>query len=136
MKKILSKHREIILYIFFGGLTTLVSAVFYFLASWGLGASAWLSSIISWVFAVSFAFVTNKLFVFQSKQKEGAARQAVLFFVARLASLFINTAIMLIFVDLLAFNEPIVFVAGQVVVLIFNYIASKFLIFKKRDAHE
>ncbi|MCL2752683.1 MAG: GtrA family protein [Defluviitaleaceae bacterium] len=132
MKEIFAKHREIILYIFFGGLTTLVSAVFYFLASWVFDAPAWLSSIISWIFAVCFAFVTNKLFVFESKEKKGTTKEAALFFAARLASLFINTAIMFVFVDLMEFNEPIIFVAGQLVVLIFNYIASKFLIFKKR----
>ena len=69
------RHEELLLYLFFGGLTTLVSAVSYFIASWGFGASAWLSSVISWFFAVTFAFFTNKIFVFKSKTTEKKAAQ-------------------------------------------------------------
>jgi len=130
LKKIL--RREVILYLFFGGLTTLVGAVVYFFASWGLGLSAWLSSIISWVFAASFAFVTNKIIVFKSKTatKKETTKQASLFFVARLATLGINTAIMLVFVDIMRLNEAVIFVIGQLVVLTLNYLASKLVIFK------
>ncbi|MDR2166444.1 MAG: GtrA family protein [Clostridiales bacterium] len=121
--------KQIILYLIFGGLTTGVNAIFYFLASWGLGRAAWLSAVIAWIFAASFAFVTNKFFVFQNKEKR-AGKQATLFFLMRLASLALNAAIMLVFVDLLMLNEPLFFIIGQVVVLVFNYLASKFLVFK------
>ncbi|MCL2168393.1 MAG: GtrA family protein [Defluviitaleaceae bacterium] len=131
LKKVLTKNREIIMYLFFGVLTTIVNGTFHFLASWGLGLASWLSAVIAWVFAVTFAFFVNKFFVFQSKEKEGkAVTQAALFFGARLASLGINAAIMLIFVDLMQFNEPMIFVIGQAVVFVLNYIASKFVIFK------
>jgi len=126
-----AEFREIFMYLLFGGLTTAVSALFYFLASWGLGFSAWLSTVISWVFAVCFAFVTNKIFVFQSKEKAGTGKEAVLFFTMRGLSLVINIAIMFIFVDLLNLFEPLIFVIAQGVVLVFNYVASKLLIFRK-----
>jgi len=134
LKKKIKQYREILLYLFFGGLTTLVNAIFYFLSSWGLSLDAWLSSVIAWLFAVLFAFFTNKIIVFKSKAKSGSAvREVLLFFGARLASLLLNTAVMLVFVDLLALNEPIFFVIGQIIVLVFNYIASKFLIFKRKE---
>ena len=126
-----AKFREIFMYLLFGGLTTAVSALFYFLASWGLGLSAWLSTIVSWVFAVSFAFVTNKLFVFQRKGKEGTGKEAILFFAMRGLSLAANVAIMFVFVDILDLFEPLIFVIAQGIVLVFNYVASKWLIFKK-----
>jgi putative flippase GtrA len=131
--------KQIILYLIFGGLTTLVNAIVHFAASWGLGLPAWLSAVLAWIFAVSFAFVTNKFFVFNDKNdpadkstnKKRTGKQAALFFGMRLATLIINAAIMLIFVDILDFNEPIIFVIGQIVVLTLNYLASKLLIFKQ-----
>jgi len=134
-KALFEKYREVILYLIFGGLTTLVSITFYFLASWGLGLSAWLSAVVSWVFAASFAFVTNKIFVFQSKTKtaKGNLKEASLFFAVRLTSLAISTAIMFVFVDVLELNELLFLAINQVVVTVFNYLASKFLVFKKND---
>jgi putative flippase GtrA len=130
---LLRKHREILLYLIFGGATTLVNFIFYAVASFGLGLSAWLSSIIAWVFAVSFAFVTNKIYVFESKTKDkiGLAREFSLFIGARIASGAINTALMYIFVDILAFNELVMFALCQIFVIVFNYVASKWLIFRK-----
>lgn len=124
---------EAVLYLFFGGLTTLVGTIFYFGASWGLGLDAWISSVISWIFAVTFAFITNKIIVFKSKTstKKEMGKQAAMFFLARLGTLGINTTIMLVFVDILAFNEPIIFVVGQVVVLVLNYLASKLVVFRR-----
>jgi len=133
LKELFLKYREIILYLFFGGLTTVVNTVCYFVASWGLGLSAWLSSVVAWFFAVIFAFVTNKIFVFESrgKGKKETKKEAVLFFTARLASLGLIAGIMLVFVDLMGLNELLFFIIGQVVVLVFNYLASKLFIFKK-----
>lgn len=123
---------EIVMYLIFGGLTTLVSAITYFFASWGLGLSAWLSTVVSWVFAVTFAFFTNKLYVFKSRgtSKKRTAKEATMFLIMRLVSLGINVAIMFIFVDLMHLHEPTFFVIAQVVVIIFNYVASKLWIFR------
>ncbi|MCL2216842.1 MAG: GtrA family protein [Defluviitaleaceae bacterium] len=130
---LLRKHREIILYLVFGVLTTLVSAVFYFLSSWGLGLSAWLSTVVSWIFAVIFAFFTNKLYVFQSKDisKTRTIKEATWFFIMRLVSLALNVAIMFVFVDWLDLHEPTLFVIAQIIVVVFNYVASKIWIFRK-----
>ena len=132
---IFNKHREIILYLIFGGLATLISAVTYFLASWGLNLSAWLSSVVSWTTAVIFAYITNRAIVFQSKtsSKQGVAKEAVMFLAARLSSLALNVAIMYVFVDVMNLNETLFFVIAQIVVIVFNYIASKLLVFRKGE---
>ena len=133
MRDFLRRHREILLYLVFGGATTAVNFIFYIAASFGLGLSAWLSSIIAWIFAVIFAFFTNKIYVFESKTKgkAGLFREFALFISARIASGAINTALMYIFVDLLTLNELIMFIICQIFVIIFNYVASKWLIFNK-----
>lgn len=129
--KKLVRYREILMYLVFGGLTTLVSAIFYFAASWGVGLSAWLSSIISWVFAVIFAFFTNRIFVFRSSAGR-PLYEACLFFAARISSLGIGVGIMFVFVDMLNLHEPLIFVIAQGIVIIFNYVVSKYIIFGKK----
>ena len=127
----LGKYRQVVLYLFFGGATTLVNFVIYVITSFGLGLSAWLSAAIAWVFAVCFAFVTNKIIVFKSKaEKANAIRELGLFITARVTSGAISAAGMLVFVDILAFNEIIIFTLCQIFVIAFNYAASKWLIFK------
>jgi len=69
--------------------------------------------------------------VFQNKTKKETGRQALLFFIARLISFGINLAIMFVFVDMLEFNELVFFAIAHIIVLVFNYIASKLVIFKK-----
>jgi len=123
--------KQIFLYILFGVLTTAVSAAVYFAASWGANFSAWLASVVSWFFAVAFAFVTNKFFVFASKTTGSKAlRETLLFFLLRTVSLVINVGIMLVFVDIMDLHEPAFFALAQITVLVFNYAASKFLVFK------
>ena len=125
------QYREVFLYLIFGGLTTLINFVVYVAASFGIGLSAWLSAGIAWVVAVCFAFVTNKIIVFKSASagKRGA-REFALFVAARVLSGVIATAAMFVFVDRLGFNEIVLFVLVQIFVIIYNYIASKWLIFK------
>jgi len=135
MTGLFRKHKEIVLYLFFGGATTVINFIFYAIASFGLGLAAWLSTAIAWVFAVSFAFVTNKIFVFESKVKDksGIALEFSLFISARIASGAISAAIMYVLVDRMAFNEIAIFILCQIFVIIFNYVASKWLIFNKKS---
>lgn len=129
----LIKYKEIISYLFFGVLTTAVSFIFYFIPSALLGTPAWLASIISWIFAVTFAYITNKKYVFESHAYGfgQVAKEIILFFGARLMSLGINVAIMFVFVDKLGLNEWVFFIISQVVVMVLNYVFSKLVIFKK-----
>ena len=136
MKKLigmLEQYREVISYLVFGVLTTVVSFIFYFIPSALFGLPAWSSSIISWIFAVSFAYVTNKRYVFESKAYglRQVTTEIILFFGARLVSLGINVAIMFVFVDWYGLNELLFFIISQVVVMVMNYVFSKLVIFRK-----
>ena len=97
--------------------------------------SIFIANILSWVCAVAFAFVTNKLFVFDSKSwKAGAVVKEISAFVgSRVFSLVAETLTILIFIIVLCTNEILAKVAGQVLVLILNYILSKVFVFKKKS---
>lgn len=147
MKKLIKKYKEIILYIFFGVLTTIVNFVIYFIMNALLGEDMYLvSNVIAWIGAVAFAYVTNKIWVFESKSRESKTllREIGEFVSARLLSLGIEEAGLYIFVDLLKFSaysfsflrltitgDVIAKVIMQVIVVTLNYIFSKFIIFKK-----
>lgn len=147
MKKLIKKYKEIILYIFFGVLTTIVNFVIYFIMNALLGEDMYLvSNVIAWIGAVTFAYITNKIWVFESKSRESKTllREIGEFVSARLLSLGIEEAGLYIFVDLLKFStfsfsflrltitgDVIAKVIMQVIVVTLNYIFSKFIIFKK-----
>ena len=147
MKKLIKKYKEIILYIFFGVLTTIVNFVIYFIMNALLGEDMYLvSNVIAWIGAVAFAYVTNKIWVFESKSRESKTllREIGEFVSARLLCLGIEEAGLYIFVDLLKFStfsfsflrltitgDVIAKIIMQIIVVILNYIFSKFIIFKK-----
>lgn len=143
MNKIISlykKYEEIINYLIVGGLTTLVSLV----VKWGLlftvldaknAFQLQLAVIISWIAAVIFAYVTNRIFVFKSKSKK-ILKEIISFFGARLLTLGLEMAIMWFFVTLLKLDSDtwvlIWTIVAQVLVIIFNYILSKLFVFRKK----
>ena len=139
MKKLFEKYREIIMYLIFGVLTTLVSLISYSLLIKFLPLSITAASAISWVIAVSFAFVTNKQFVFKSRsrEKKTVLKELVSFFAARGIS-----GIVEIFLPELLFKIGLSFslfgvkglvskIIVNVIVIILNYIFSKLWVFKK-----
>jgi Predicted membrane protein len=125
-------NRETILYVVFGVLTTAVNyAVYYFCRF--LNVDYKIANVIAWVFAVIFAFITNKLFVFESKSWSPAVmlRELVLFAGARVFSLLIEEGFLLFTVEVLGANDRIMKLIAAVFVVIINYFFSKFFIFKK-----
>ncbi len=126
------KYKEGILYLFFGGCTTLVNIVSFMILRF-LTVGTYVSNGIAWVLAVLFAFVTNKLYVFESKNKSAktVAREAVSFFAFRLLSLFIDMGMMYVMIDVFSWNELLAKVLANIVVIIVNYVFSKLFIFKK-----
>ena len=132
--ELLKKYREQISYLFFGVMTTVVNYFTYWLfSSVILGADSVLtvSQTIAWLASVLFAFVTNKFFVFKGAGSEHLAREFFTFFGARAVSGLIEIGGFALFVDMLGFNDWIVKIVIAVFVVIFNYVLSKFLIFKK-----
>lgn len=135
------KYKEIINYLIFGGLTTVVNlAVKYALLFTIFDASnsiqLQISIVISWIAAVLFAYFTNRKFVFESKSQK-KLREFISFVIARLSTLFLEMLIMWFFVTLLKLNSDlyvIIFtIISQIVVVIGNYIFSKLFVFKKTD---
>lgn len=149
IKNLLVKYRELITYVIFGVLTTVVSLVSFKIFDSILGEDLYLvSNVISWIFAVSFAYVTNKLWVFESKSwKSNVIIKEIIGFVsARLFSLGVEElglwllidifSIGKISVDLFSFNingNMIAKLIMQVVVIVLNYVFSKLVIFKKKN---
>lgn len=128
------KYREILLYLIFGGMTTVVTYLVY-LPCYNLwGFSAVLSNAASWVASVCFAFLTNKPFVFKSR--DWSARivlpELAKFVGARVGSGLAETALLLIFVDILHFNGNVCKIATSVLVVMLNYVASKLLVFRNK----
>lgn len=128
------KHREGLLYLFFGAVTTAVSWGSFYLFYYPLALSELLANLLSWVLAVLVAFVTNRIWVFSAEveRTDSLFRQVTLFFGSRVATLAIEELILLLFVTWLAFDAMWIKIAGNLIVLLLNYILSKFIVFRKK----
>ncbi|MGI5894585.1 MAG: GtrA family protein [Candidatus Merdivicinus sp.] len=133
IRELLVKYRELIAYLVFGVLTTIVNYVVYLLAA-PLFETTTIPTAIAWVFAVIFAYLTNRRYVFHSKVTGTAAlaREILTFFGARALSGVLDVGFMWVFADRLGFNDKIMKLVSNVFVVIFNYIASKLVIFRKK----
>lgn len=128
------KHEQIISYVFFGGLTTLVNFIVYYPLYNLCHLSASLSNILAWIVAVIFAYLTNKPFVFKSKDwsMKTVAPEFAKFVGSRFGSGLLETVIIRITVDILLWNGNLWKIIVSVLVVILNYITSKFFAFKKK----
>ena len=135
LSSLYKKYKEIINYLIFGGLTTLVQIGTYAIFTKICNIDYLISNVLSWIIAVLFAFITNKLFVFESKSKDKklVSKEITNFFFFRIVSLGIEMVIMYTFVDLLSINDLITKVIAQVIVILSNYIFSKVFVFKKNN---
>ena len=129
------KHEEIFNYIIVGGLTTAVSLGTYYLCvltflNPKIDIQLLIANIISWVCAVAFAYITNRIFVFKSKDKN-IGKEITTFVSSRILTLLMDIAIMHVFVIMLHFNDKIFKLIVQVIVTVLNYIFSKIFVFKK-----
>lgn len=141
--KQLWKNREILLYLVFGVLTTVVNYIVYFTCTSVLQLNWSAANIFAWVTAVLFAYLTNRIWVFESKKTGIVAiiREIVLFVGCRIVSFGFDMGVMFICMDILHMQEWMVsglpageFAAktlAQVIVVVSNYIFSKWIIFKK-----
>ena len=132
MKNMLEKYKSILMYLFFGICTTVINIVTYWIFYIYLDFPNILSTIFSWIISVLFAYITNKLWVFESRSfdKKVLVREIATFFGARFISGIIDLAIMFLFVDMLLFPAMIIKFISNIFVVIFNYVASKVVIFK------
>ena len=135
IREMIVKHWDIISYLFFGALTTLVNFLVYFpLYNW-LYWSAALSNIAAWVVAVAFAFLTNKPFVFKSYDwsAKTVIPELTKFVTCRIGSGLLETAVIWLFVDCINWNGNLVKIIVSVVVVVLNYLSSKWIVFVKKE---
>lgn len=127
------KNKEMLLYLFFGGLSFIVSVATYAFFNMSLGLSVLLANVLSWIITVMFAFLTNRVWVFEAPTKtlKDFTAQMISFYSGRIVTLVIEEAILVLFIDMLGFGSIAVKIVAQIVVILLNYVISKVFIFKK-----
>lgn len=139
IKQLYKKYEEIISYLIFGVLTTIVSFGTYLIFaniffSNKTDVDIQIANILSWMCAVAFAYITNRIWVFKSKTKGKQQIKEIINFVsARIASLLVDMLMMYIMYSLMHINDTISKIIVQFVVVAMNYILSKIIIFKKQN---
>ena len=133
IKKLYYKYEELILYVFFGGLTTVVNIVVYGVCADVLKIYYLISNLAAWFLSVLFAYVTNRTWVFKSKKRGAAAilREFGLFVSGRVMSGAGDMLIMFLCVSVIGLPGLVAKILANVFVVIFNYIFSKLIIFRK-----
>ena len=145
MKELLMKYKEIIMYLVFGVLTTVVNIVVYFLSAELLHINYLISNALAWFLSVLFAYITNRKYVFESNSQniiknaliqgtvileKNILKEAVSFFSSRLATGILDMVLMWLFVYFNVVNDVIAKVIVNVIVVVLNYVLSKLVVFK------
>lgn len=132
--KLMKKYKSFIAYAVFGVFTTVVNIVTYHLCYYNAGLSNTLSNVAAWILAVTFAYLTNKVWVFESRswKWEILRREIPTFISCRIATGIMDIMIMYICVDILEWHAMLMKIASNVLVILLNYVFSKLVIFKKR----
>lgn len=132
-EKILKKifNKEVILYLIFGVLTTLVDFIIFYISNKTLKIHYVIATCLAWIFAVLFAYITNKIFVFSAiENKNNIFKEIFYFFSLRLISLVLSIIFMVIMVDFMFIPELISKILVNIFVVVANYFFSKLFIFK------
>ena len=136
MINLYKKYDEIIKYLIFGVLTTIISLFTYYLLvatilSPNNKLELQIANIISWIISVTFAYITNKKYVFKSTNKP-IIKEISEFYTGRLFSLLVDMILMYIFVSIINLNDKLIKLIIQIIIIILNYIISKLIIFKPK----
>ncbi|MBE6958842.1 MAG: GtrA family protein [Ruminococcaceae bacterium] len=134
MKKLIEKFGDVLPYLFFGVLTTVVNYLVYLPCLYWFCLDAWLSNVLAWIAAVAFAYLTNKPFVFKSHDWSWTVvwPELVKFVSCRVGSGVLETGIIWLCVDMLGWNGVVMKLITAVLVIVLNYVGSKLLVFKKK----
>lgn len=137
IKNIYEKYKEIINYLIFGVLTTVISLIVYYGLTYTIinpdnAFMLQVANVISWIAGVLFAYFTNRKYVFDSKN-ENKLKEFSSFVGARITTLLLDMAIMGVGVSLLHGNDKIMKLISQVLVIVGNYLLSKIFVFRKRE---
>jgi len=137
IKELYMKYKELVNYLIVGVLTTVVSLGTYYgcvltFLDPQSAVELQVANILSWIAAVTFAYFTNRKFVFESTESN-MIKEAAKFYASRLSTLGMDMVIMFVGVTWLGFSDKIMKLVVQVIVTIANYVISKFLVFKKEE---
>ena len=135
IKKIFLKYKSQILYLFFGGITTIINIGTYYVLYNMVGIGNIAATVTALIFCVLVAFITSKVWVFNSRSfyKKTILYETLTFFVCRFLTGILDVGIMYLTVDILKFNGILMKIISNVVVVVLNYIASKAIIFNPRE---
>ncbi|WP_068532517.1 GtrA family protein [Paenibacillus glacialis] len=124
--------KEVISYIIFGVLTTVINLIVYVILTKASGMDYRIATTIAWIVSIVFAFITNKKFVFGNVNNGFSVmiRELMLFVAFRALSFVLDIIVLVVLIELLQFNDLISKGITNVLVVIFNYVASKMYIFK------
>lgn len=132
MQQLWNRYKEVILYLVFGVCTTLVNIIVYYLCAHPLGMKTVPGTCIAWAVSVLFAYITNKIWVFESRSRDmkEVLREMVSFVSCRIATGVLDLVIMYLCVDVMHMPDMWIKIASNVLVVVLNYLASKLFIFR------
>lgn len=135
IKQFVETYRSFIPYLVFGILTTLVNIATYWVCAHVLMIGTMQSTIVAWVLAVLFAYITNRKWVFHSSTNgvHAIVKEIAMFYACRITTGIVDWACMYVFVDLLSYNDVVIKFFANVLVIILNYVASRLFIFQKHS---
>ena len=138
IRDLLIKYKEVISYLFFGVLTTAVDFVSYYILTRFLHLEEGFSNVLAQFIAILFAYITNKLFVFEDKTDgfKSLIIQFGKFFSLRLVTLVLNSVMFIVMIDKLGINDIVTKVIVSVIVIILNYVFSKLIVFKGKEKQQ
>lgn len=135
LKELYLKYKEVINYLIFGVLTTLVNILGYAFLAKVLKINYMVSNVTALMVSIIFAYITNKLFVFESKKNtlKDITKELVSFFACRGVTALMDIALMYVTVSMLHFNDMLMKVVVNVLVIVLNYVFSKLFVFKNKE---
>lgn len=133
IKEKYTKYKEILNYLIVGVLTTVISLGSYYALVFTIlnpknGIQLQIANITSWILSVTFAYISNRIFVFKSKEKN-IFKEATKFYMARVSTLLIDMLFMFLFVSIANMNDKVAKIIVQIVILVLNYVFSKLFVF-------
>lgn len=134
IKDFFKKHKEILCYLFFGAVTTAVSIVSFATFEY-LKIDVLVANVFSWILSVFVAFITNSLWVFEGDLKTKFAKKVLKFYAARLFTLLVEEVLLFIFIKRLHFDSLFVKILAQIIIIVLNYVISKFFVFGTNKKH-
>lgn len=126
------KHRQVIAYLFFGVVTTIINILAFCLCHYGLKMSYMSANVVSWILAVLAAYITNKLWVFESHtgSKRKSIGEGLLFYFFRIVTLGTENGILFLMIDMMGANTLLSKIIANITTVVLNYVFSKLIIFK------